>query len=436
MTSIPDMSETIVRTPQAAGVLPARTVVGHALLLAGLFVLLSGLYWGAVYAVGGQRGLPLDDAYIHLQYARSIWQGHAFEYNYLTNPGVRSSGTSAPLWTVMLVGAYGLAGDWLTAAYGLGVIWTIPCVALVYWLLYRWTGRASWTLFGATAFVMTHPTVLSAYEGMEPAAYVATFLLGLLFYDFSRTVVPGRQTAWRLAGSAVFAITVWLRPEFLLMPALIGAERAASLRRAGAGWLGRWIGEMVLHAGVWLALIAPYLAFNQWIAGTFLPNTYTVKAIARNADLSILSGLPAAWYFKSWKVVGHCLTIGLPLMILTLGCGLIADNALFAVNLSAAAKRAWRGRWVLPDCWPPSACSCFPWPGRWSIRWGRSRSSCSDISRTLRRSWSCWRLRCWQRESYCRAAARSAGRSWRACWVRSPSTTWRSRASTISTTCR
>ncbi len=345
MTPGMQVVETLTQAPQAPRTPLARTILRHALLLAGLFVLLSGLYWAAVYAVGGRRGLPLDDAYIHLQYARSIWEGHPFEYNYLADPGVRSSGTSAPLWTLMLIGTYWLSGDWLTAAYCLGVLWTIPCVALVYWLLYRWTHRASWTLYGSAAFLLTFPTVISAYEGMEPAAYVATFLLGLLFYDFSRTAAGGRQMAWRLAGSAAFAATVWLRPEFLLMPALIAAERAIALRRAGAGWPGRWLAEMALHAGVWLLLIAPYLAFNHWVGGTFLPNTFTVKAVARNASsqVSVLCGLPAAWHWRSWPAATRCLAIGVPFMVLTLVCGLIADNAVLALNLPNGIRRAWRG---------------------------------------------------------------------------------------------
>jgi hypothetical protein len=351
MTTGLNMTETIAPVPEGPAALVARTVVRHALLLAGLFVLLSSLYWVAVYAVGGQRGLPLDDAYIHLQYARSIWEGHPFEYNYETVPGIRSSGTSAPLWTAMLTGTYWLTRDWLTAAYTLGVIWTIPCVVLIYWLLHRWTGKTSWTLLGTGLFVLTHPTVISAYEGMEPAAYVATFLLGLLFYDFSCQTpssshghvggLSHRHLLWRLAASAVFAATIWLRPEFLLMPMLIAAERALMLRRGSAGWQRRWLGEMALHAGVWLLMISPYLAFNWWVSGTLLPNTYTIKAIARNSTLD--AGLPAAWFHKSWQAVGWCLGLGVPFMVLTLLCGLIANNAVLALSLPKALRNAWRG---------------------------------------------------------------------------------------------
>jgi len=323
-----------------------RTAARHTLLLVALFVVLSVVYWVGIWAVAGQRGMPLDDPFIHLQYARSIWEGHPFEYNFETDPGVRSSGTSAPLWTVMLAGTYWFTRDWLTAAYALGVVWTIPCVALVYWLVLRWTGKSAWALFGAAILVLTHPTVISAYEGMEPAAYVAVFLLGLLLYDFSRTSRPSRRMAWRLAASAVFAAGAWLRPEFLLMPALIAAERLVLVRRESDGWRRRWLGEMLLHAAVWVVCVTPYLAFNHWISGTLLPNTYTIKAVARNStfDVELLAGLPAAWMRGDWKAALRCVTLWQALMAFSLVIGLFMNNAVLTWQLPKALRQGWRGQ--------------------------------------------------------------------------------------------
>ncbi len=338
--------EHVRKAPAAPVVSLARTIGRHALLLAGLFVLLSALYWAAVYAVGGRAGLPLDDSYIHLQYARSIQQGHSFEYNYAFLPGVPSGGTSAPLWTVMLAGVYGLTGDWLTASYALGVVWTLPCIALTWWLMFRWTGRTAWALFAAGMLLITFPTVVSAFEGMEPSAYTAVFLLGLLCYDFSRTAGSGRQVAWRLAASVVFAVGVWVRPEFLLMPVLIAGERAIALRRGGVAWLGRWLGEMIPQAAVWAVCIAPYLAFNHWVAGTLLPNTYTIKALARNSsvDVKVLTSLPQALMHRDWLGVLLCLTAWQGLMAVSVVIGLLLNNTVLTWKLPRAIGRAWRGR--------------------------------------------------------------------------------------------
>src|SRR4051812_27049952 len=43
-------------------------------------------------------GFPLDDAWIHLQFARNLGTGHGFSYN----PGIPVAGSTAPLWTAVL----------------------------------------------------------------------------------------------------------------------------------------------------------------------------------------------------------------------------------------------------------------------------------------------------------------------------------------------
>ena len=48
------------------------------------------------------RGFPLDDGWIHQTYARSLAENGRFEYI----PGVVSTGSTAPLWTLLLTIGY------------------------------------------------------------------------------------------------------------------------------------------------------------------------------------------------------------------------------------------------------------------------------------------------------------------------------------------
>src|SRR5262245_48476379 len=78
-------------------------------------------YYSAVAGGVTHPGLPLDDAWIHMQFARNLGTGEGFTYN----PAVRSSGSTAPLWTLLLSIPAFLRIDLPTAAKTLGVALTI-----------------------------------------------------------------------------------------------------------------------------------------------------------------------------------------------------------------------------------------------------------------------------------------------------------------------
>src|ERR1700704_2241029 len=52
-----------------------------------------------------------DDAYIHLEFARSIAEGHGFSFN-----GRQVNGDTAPLWVVFLVAIHPIGFTWMAAA--------------------------------------------------------------------------------------------------------------------------------------------------------------------------------------------------------------------------------------------------------------------------------------------------------------------------------
>ena len=67
------------------------------------------VYWIAEGRIAGAASLssfPLDDSWIHLHFARNLAEGAGFAYN----PGVPVAGSTAPLWTLLLAGAFALAG--------------------------------------------------------------------------------------------------------------------------------------------------------------------------------------------------------------------------------------------------------------------------------------------------------------------------------------
>src|SRR5438876_5451656 len=80
-------------------------------------VLPLSLYLLREHAIAGAVSFPLDDSWIHLQFARNLAEGAGFAYN----PGVPVAGSTAPLWTLLL-GA-GRAG---ARVAGVALLWAGP----------------------------------------------------------------------------------------------------------------------------------------------------------------------------------------------------------------------------------------------------------------------------------------------------------------------
>jgi len=68
-------------------------------------------------------GFNLDDSWIHIEYARSIFEGRAWEYS----PGYPSTGSTSPLWSILLSGVFFFATDPVSVVWG---------VMIVSWILY------------------------------------------------------------------------------------------------------------------------------------------------------------------------------------------------------------------------------------------------------------------------------------------------------------
>ncbi len=223
-----------------------------AFLVAGGYIIASQ----AVYGIG----FPLDDAWIHQTYARNL----ALYREWAFIPGQPSAGSTAPLWSMLLsigyfvrlnpfawtfiLGAAGLAGLAVT-----GEMWSQSIFQEIKGVV-PWVGlflAGEWHLGWAAA------------SGMETILFALAILLA--FY-----LLRAREKGW-LAG-VVIGLSVWIRPDgvTLLGPALFQALLE------GKAWRERAVkaGEVLLPAAV---LCAGYLAFNQAISHTWLPNTFFAK---------------------------------------------------------------------------------------------------------------------------------------------------------------
>jgi len=72
----------------------------------------------------GNPGFTLDDSWIHLQFARTIFEGTPWEYS----PGYPSTGSTSPLWSLLLSPIF------LFASETISVIWGVLLISMIFFI--------------------------------------------------------------------------------------------------------------------------------------------------------------------------------------------------------------------------------------------------------------------------------------------------------------
>ncbi len=257
-------------------------------LLAAAAVVAAAAYaLSAAYVVGGRPGFPLDDAWIHLSFARNLAAGHGLSIV----PGEPVAGSTAPLWTALAALGVSAALDgilWMqilgTALHALGVVLS--------WRLARELGlSAGLSALAGSLVAVTAWMAWSAVSGMEIPLFVVLSVGGLLLHLEERA-----DTDRPRLSLAVFGLSVLARPEGLLLLSCALADGLLVWRRRGAGgleWAGRralaparppgsLLGSLFRKQGPPLGLAAlafvPVAAWYAWIGGSPLPTTFAAKS--------------------------------------------------------------------------------------------------------------------------------------------------------------
>ncbi|MBL0213842.1 MAG: hypothetical protein IPQ07_08160 [Myxococcales bacterium] len=210
-------------------------------------------------------GLPIDDGYIYLTYAKQFGRLQPFSYY---PGGGYSAGSTSVLWPMLL------APFWALGARGHALVWVSfgMCTALyaatgigIYQVVKKIAGAAAAVIAPVILFGIA-PFAWGALSGMEVAfasALLATLILLLL--EQAPTGPPSKKLI------AVLACTSLSRPEaMLLVFGIVGIAVIQRLRqrdRRSAAW---WLAP--------LAAPALWLCANKLFAGQLFPNTGVAKS--------------------------------------------------------------------------------------------------------------------------------------------------------------
>jgi arabinofuranosyltransferase len=224
-----------------------------------------------LYLLDGRPGLPLDDGFIHLQFARNLAAGDGLSYN----RGELVTGSTSPLWTALL--SLGFLVDLPPLAWGkaLGVFWHLLTLVATF-ALGRELGAPRWLAGLAVGLAAsTSWLVWSSLSAMEVPLFTALSVAGI-----ARHVRERREPEALPIALPLFGLGVLARPEGLLLLALAAADSAFRVVRRE--------GSLVLVAPPWrrlfqglllAALVAvPTMLVYRAIGGSALPSTFSTKA--------------------------------------------------------------------------------------------------------------------------------------------------------------
>jgi hypothetical protein len=281
--------------------------------------------WPAWRACGAFPA-PLDDVYIHADFARATAHGHPFEW--VAGQGY-SSGETAPLYAFLLApGTWlGLDDERIVAfAFALAVVALALAANKVGALVRTSVGVTPGLALGVAAstgllWLSVGTIDFTFFSGMESAVFFACAVAGLAAAEQSRLRTVGRKRAALHAG-AWGAAMVLLRPEAIVLVVLF-----ALLAGRGARSMRVW--PMLLRAALPGAFAtAAVLVANRIWTGDYASAGARLKLLGSNPfldDVTRAKELVLNLLSFYWKVLlAEVGPVGLTTMLALVGFGIWA----------------------------------------------------------------------------------------------------------------
>lgn len=228
----------------------------------GLPLLSLILYLAAAWLRSGGPGYPIDDAWIHQSYARSLAERGEMSFH----PGEPSAGSTSPLWSLLLAPGH-LIGQPLAWSYALGLFSMIVCAWFAGWLsAWLFPGQRWLPPLATAATVLEWHMSWAAASGMETTLFIAGTLALIALYLAGR---QRRGSKWAASCGLLGGLLCLVRPEGALLVAITGLDLLLARRVRPALMLGV----------TWLASVAPGLYLNWQATGSLLPDTLAAKVV-------------------------------------------------------------------------------------------------------------------------------------------------------------
>ncbi len=242
------------------------------------------------YYTDGQMGVPLDDTWIHFQFADNFAKGNFYEYNV----GEPTAGTTSPLYVVILAAASFVSGNFILNSILISVLFhLLSCILIFKLAQILFTAKESKkeiaglgidatdaSLLAALLTVFSGRFVWAGVSGMETTMFA--FFTIWAFYNY--TANNGKKYEIYTT-SVLLALCTVSRPEGFLLFSIFVSFRAYNYHINKE--LSGNIIKLIISTFLFLLIALPYFIFSYYVSGHFFPNTFR----GQGGGLHIFPGL-------------------------------------------------------------------------------------------------------------------------------------------------
>lgn len=243
-----------------------------------LSIVLPYYYVYYAYSVNHYNSFPLDDPWIHLQFAKNLAEYGSFSY---FKNEVVTAGSTSPIYTIILAAGFLVTKNEMWLSYVIGIIFFAFSVYYFYKLSGTFFPKENWLAIAAALLLVFDKWLnFISVTGMETTLYI--FLLLACYYYYRKMNAIGF--------AVTLGLTFWTRPDALAFISAIAADyffRVYLKNRSPKENTDILLFEkkdLYKIAGIFGAIMAAYFAMNYIIAGSLLPNTYSAKLAYYSAE--------------------------------------------------------------------------------------------------------------------------------------------------------
>jgi thioredoxin-like negative regulator of GroEL len=243
-----------------------------------LSIVLPYYYITYAFSINHYNSFPLDDPWIHLQFAKNIAEYGSFSY--FKNELV-TAGSTSPIYTFILAAGFLITKNEMWLSYIIGIIFFTLSAYYFYKLSGNIFPKENWLAIGAALlFVLDKWLNFISVTGMETTLYI--FLLVACYYYYRKLNAVGF--------AVTLGLTFWARPDALAFIAAIVIDYMFRLylrQRSPKNNPDLELFEkkdLYKIAAIFGLIVGAYFVMNLVISGSLLPNTYGAKVRYYSAE--------------------------------------------------------------------------------------------------------------------------------------------------------